>query len=407
MIEHFIGLRYLKGNGFTKVVTWFSLIGIAIGVATLIIVSSVMNGFRDELLDKIVGMNGHIEVSTYGDIGINSYEQVKNEILKANNVKLAIAQIEKQAILINGSSGRGIIVHGISKEDLNQKELISSNINADKNTDFSGNSVLIGKRLSETTALKIGDTVRCLIPDGLITAFGNVPKEEEFKIVGIFEVGMNEYDKNVILMPLATAQSFFNMNGKITKFELFVRNTNNIDTTATAISNRFNGKFNVLDWQHADASIFHAVIVEKNVMSLILSIIILVAAFNIISGLTMLTSNKTRDIAVLRTIGMSKKSILHIFLYVGSTIGVLGTVLGTVLGLSVALNINKIKAFLESLSGTDLFSEEIYFLSQLPSKIDIYEIITIAGFSLLMSFLATIYPARKAYCLNPVDALRF
>ena len=407
MIEAFIGRRYLKGSGFTKVVTWISLIGIALGVATLIIVSSVMNGFRDELLDKIVGMNGHIEVSTYGDVGIKNYEQVRTKILNAKNVKSAIAQIEKQAILISGGSGRGIIVHGISTNDLKKKTLIYSNIKTGKNADFKGNSVFIGKRLAETMALNIGSTIRCLLPDGLVTAFGNVPKEEEFKIKGIFEVGMNEYDKNVILMPLDTAQDFFNMKGKITKFELFVKDTKNINKSATTLSKKFKGVLNVLDWQHADASIFHAVVVEKNVMSLILSIIILVAAFNIISGLTMLTSNKTRDIAILRTIGMTKKSILRIFLYVGSTIGVLGTMAGVAIGLSISLNIDKIKSFLEKLSGSDLFSEEIYFLSQLPSKIDSVEIAIIVVFSLLMSFLATIYPAKKASNLNPVAALRF
>ncbi len=407
MIEAFIGRRYLKGSGFTKVVTWFSLIGIALGVATLIIVSSVMNGFRDELLDKIVGMNGHIEVSTYGDVGIKNYEQVRTKILNAKNVKSAIAQIEKQAILISGGSGRGIIVHGISTNDLKKKTLIYSNIKTGKNANFNGNSVFIGKRLAENMALNIGSTIRCLLPDGLVTAFGNVPKEEEFKIKGIFEVGMNEYDKNVILMPLDTAQDFFNMKGKITKFELFVKNTKDINKTAITLSKKFKGVLNVLDWQHADASIFHAVVVEKNVMSLILSIIILVAAFNIISGLTMLTSNKTRDIAILRTIGMTKRSILRIFLYVGSTIGVLGTMAGVAIGLSISLNIDKIKSFLEKLSGSDLFSEEIYFLSQLPSKIDSVEIAIIVVFSLLMSFLATIYPAKKASNLNPVAALRF
>lgn len=406
MIESFIGRRYLKGSGFTKVVTWFSFIGIALGVATLIIVSSVMNGFRDELLDKIVGMNGHIEISTYGDTGISNYEQIRSKLLSDGNIKSALAKVEKQAILINGGAGRGIIVNGMSQQDLKLKTLVSKNIKAGKISDFTGNSVFIGTRLAETMALKPGDTIRCLIPDGLVTAFGNVPKEEDFRIVGIFEIGMNEYDKNVILMPLNTAQEFFNMPQKITKFELFVKDAKNINSTAVALGKTYN-TLQVLDWQHADASIFHAVIVEKNVMSLILSIIIIVATFNIISGLTMLTSNKTRDIAILRTMGMNKRSILKIFIYVGSAIGVLGTIVGVIIGLSVALNIDTIKSILERLSGSELFSEEIYFLSQLPSKIDSIEVLIIIGFALLMSFIATLYPAKKASKLNPIEALRF
>lgn len=405
--ETFISSRYLHGSGFTKVVTWFSFIGIALGVATLIIVTSVMNGFKSELLDKIVGMNGHIEVSTYGDVGISNYEQLRSKLLTDKNVKSALAQVEKQAILISGSNGRGIVISGISQEDLKLKTLVSSNIKVGKISDFAGNSVFIGKRLAETMDLKIGDTVRCLIPDGLITVFGNVPKEEDFLVKGIFEVGMNEYDKNVILMPLNTAQEFFNLSRKITKFELFVYNSNIINKTTKSLVQSIPGNLRVLDWQHADASIFHAVIVEKNVMSIILSIIILVAAFNIISGLTMLTSNKIRDIAILRTMGMMRRSVLKIFLYIGMKIGICGTALGCILGLTIALNIDTIKNILEKISSHELFSEEIYFLSQLPAEVNPIEVVYIIGFSLLMCLIATIYPASKASKLNPVDALRF
>ncbi len=407
MITSFIGLRYLKGSGFTKVVTWFSFLGIALGVATLIIVTSVMNGFRSELLDKIVGMNGHIEVSTYGDTGIANYNGIRRILQKNRNLSAIIATVDKQTILLAQDNARGIVVNGISIEDLKQKKIIASNIKSGNISNFYENVVFIGTRLAETMALKLGDTVRCLIPDGLITAFGTVPKEEEFKVAGIFEAGMNDYDKNVILMPLSTAQDFFNINGKISKFELFVREDVSVNRVTSELLKTLPRNLRILDWQHADAGIFHAVVVEKNVMSLILSIIILVAAFNIISGLTMLTSNKTRDIAILRTVGMTKHSILKIFLYIGSTIGVFGTGLGLALGLAVSLNIEKIKNFLEKLTGNELFSEEVYFLSQLPVKINPVEILFIAIFSLLMCFLATIYPAKKASALNPVDALRF
>lgn len=407
MITSFIGLRYLRSTGFAKVVTWFSFLGIALGVATLIIVTSVMNGFKTELLDKIVGMNGHIEISTYGDTGIRDYDKIRDVIQKNKNLQSVIATVDKQTVLLTSNNARGIIVNGMSREDFAQKKLISSNIKGGNISSFHGSVVFIGTRLAETMALKLGDSIRCLIPDGLITAFGTVPKEEEFKIAGIFEAGMNDYDKNVILMPLDTAQDFFNMNGAISKFELFVKDGVPVNNVTSELLKAVPTNLKILDWQHADAGIFHAVVVEKNVMSLILSIIILVAAFNIISGLTMLTSNKTRDIAILRTVGMTRSSILKIFLYIGTTIGVLGTSLGLALGIAISLNVEKIKNFLEKFTNSELFNEEIYFLSQLPVKINPTEVLLIAVFSLLMCFLATIYPAKKASSLNPVDALRF
>lgn len=411
MIESFIALRYLKsskGTGFTRVVTWFSFIGIALGVATLIIVTSVMNGFRIELLDKIVGMNGHIEVTTYGDIGIENYNKLKDNIKSSDkNIHIVIPQIERQAVIMLPDNARGAIIQGLTLNSLKNKKLIYNNIESGNIEDFKSNKIFIGKRLAEILNAKLNDKITLLIPEGVVTPFGKVPKEEEFEIAGIFQVGMNEYDKNVILMSLDTAQEFFDIKNRVSKIEIFLNNIDKVSKTANNLVKVVPNNLQILDWQHADASIFHAVIVEKNVMTLILSIIVLVAMFNILSCLTMLSSNKIRDIAILRTMGIKRNSILKIFVYIGSIIGTLGTMSGIGLGLLISLNIDKVKTLLNKLSNVNVFNEEIYFLSQLPSKIDWFEVTIICSFSLILCFFATLYPAFKASKINPIDALRF
>ena len=410
MIERFIALRYLrsgKSSGFAYVVTWFSFIGIALGVATLIIVTSVMNGFRAELLDKIVGMKGHIIVSRADHEGILDYDKLAEQIAQSDNkIKKVIPQIEQQCVLASRGNARGIMVQGFSQDSLKIKNLVSNNIKSGKISNFQKQTIFIGKRLANLMNLKLGDSVKLMIPDGLETPFGNLPKEESFEISGIFEVGMNEYDKNIILMPLATAQDFFNQVNKVSQIEIFIDDVDNSQKIAQKLADTIGSGFMILDWQHSDASILHAVVVEKNVMTLILSIIILVAVFNIISGLTMLTSSKTRDIAILRTMGMTQKSILKIFFTIGSSIGFLGTTIGISLGLLVSTNIDRIKQFLERFSNSELFSEEIYFLTQIPSKVDWLEVLYITLFSIILCFIATLYPAKKASKLDPVEALR-
>lgn len=410
MIERFIALRYLKSgksSGFAYVVTWFSFIGIALGVATLIIVTSVMNGFRAELLDKIVGMKGHIVVSRVDHSGISGYNELSGEITQSDTkIKSVIPLIEQQSVIISKGNARGIMVQGISQKDLKSKGLIANNIKSGKLSCFRGHTVFIGSRLSEILGIKTGESIKLMIPDGLVTPFGYLPKEETFEVSGVFEVGMNEYDKNIILMPLETAQAFFDKAGCVSQIEIFIDNVDSSQKVAKKLANEIGQDFMILDWQHSDASIFHAVVVEKNVMTLILSIIILVAVFNIISGLTMLTSSKVKDIAILRTMGITQKSVLKIFFIIGSSIGVLGTGLGVSLGLLVSLNIDRIKQFLEKLSGTDLFNEEIYFLTQIPSQTDWMEVLYIVIFSISLCFIATIYPAKKASKLDPVEALR-
>ncbi len=410
MLERFIALRYLKSgksSGFAYVVTWFSFIGIALGVATLIIVTSVMNGFRAELLDKIVGMKGHIVVSDVEHKGISNYDDVAKQIEKIDKrILKVIPQIEQQAVVMANGQARGALVQALSQQSLTKKNLISEHIKAGKIAAFKEQSIFIGRRMAEILGVKIGDTLELMTPDGEVTTMGTTVKSETYTVAGVFEVGMNEYDKNIILMPLAEAQDFWEMPGKVSQIEIFIDNVDNSQEIARKIVQMLGSGFMVLDWKHSDSSIFHAVEVEKNVMTLILSIIILVAVFNIISGLTMLTSSKVKDIAILRTMGMTKKSILQIFFTIGSAIGILGTGIGISLGLLVSLNIDRIKQFLERFSDSKLFSEEIYFLSQIPSKTDWMEVCFIAVFAIVLCLMATLYPATKASKLDPVEALR-
>ena len=410
MIERYIALRYLrfgKRSGFAYVVTLFSLIGIALGVATLVIVTSVMNGFRDELLDKIVGMRGHIVVTSKNNTGISEYDALKTKISKMDKrITKVIPQIEQQAVIAVNGKARGAMIQALSKESLDNKTLISKNIKYEQRTDFKDQSILIGKRMAEILGVTIGDDIELMIPDGEVEKTSKSVKSDSYKIVGIFEVGMNEYDKNIIIMPLSEAQDFWDTTGKVSQIEIFIDDVDNSNEIAQKIATQLRGEYIVTDWKHSDSSIFHAVTVEKNVMTLILSIIVLVAVFNIISGLTMFTNSKTKEIAILKTIGLTRKSILNIFLIIGSSIGVIGTTTGISLGLVISLNIDNIKKFLERFSESELFSEEIYFLTHIPSKTDTAEVCCIAMFVYILSLIATVYPAIKASRLDPVEALR-
>ena len=410
MIERFIAFRYLKSrknSGFAYVVTWFSFVGIALGVSTLIIVTSVMNGFRAELLDKIVGMKGHIVVSDVEHKGISDYDNIAKQIEKIDRrIQKVIPQIEQQGIVMANGQTRGTLIQALSQQSLIQKKLISENIKTGKISDFQNQSIFIGRRMAEILGLKLGDTLELMIPDSEISAIGTTVKGETYTVGGIFEVGMNEYDKNIILMPLNEAQDFWEMPKKVSQIEIFIDTVDNSYEIAQKIAQSLGSGYMVLDWKHSDSSIFHAVEVEKNVMTLILSIIILVAVFNIISGLTMLTSSKIKDIAILRTMGMTKQSIIKIFFTIGSSIGLFGTACGISLGLVVSLNIDRIKQFLEKFSDSKLFNEEIYFLTQIPSKTDWMEVSCISVFAIILCLLATIYPAIKASKLDPVEALR-
>ncbi|MBY0462448.1 MAG: lipoprotein-releasing ABC transporter permease subunit [Alphaproteobacteria bacterium] len=407
--ERLLAYRYLRSprqEGFISVIAGFSFIGIALGVAILIIVMSVMNGFRQELLTRIIGMRGHILVQGIQS-PIENYQPVIDLVRKVPGVENAFPVLERQAIMTFRGQARGISIHAMDLSELRKRSIITDNIKAGTLDDFQGDGLLIGSRLAEFMHLKVGDRIVMITPEGNVTAFGTVPRQKSFIIKGVFQVGMHDYDKNVVFMPLTTAQNLFKLPDQISHIEIFSTHIELAPQLAYVVQQTLGSHVQVLDWQHGDSQIFHAVQIERNVMFLILTLIILIASFNIISSLIMLVKDKTRDIAILRTMGASRRSMMRIFFLTGATIGAVGTLMGVILGLSFSLNIESIRQFLQSLSGTELFSEEIYFLTQLPAKVDWGEVGAVVGMSLLLSFLATLYPAWRAARLDPVEALRF
>ena len=408
--ERFVAKRYLRAKrkeGFISVITGFAFTGIALGVATLIIVMSVMNGFRQELLSRILGLNGHIGIMSPAGYPFNNYKTAVKEIGEFEHVKFVIPMIENQLLVSAGKAAEGAMVRGISRQDLLQRPVLKTALSLVNMEEFEGNSVIVGSRLANKMGIVPGDEITLISPNGKVTAFGTVPRMKSYKVIGTFEVGMFEYDANYIFMPLETAQTYFGMKGAVSHIDVTLDDENMLRPVRRAIEESIGGGAYVFDWKQTNAAFFNAIDVERNVMFLILTMIILVAAFNIITGLIMLVKDKGRDIAVLRTMGAGKGSIMRIFFLDGAFIGVVGTILGVSLGLLVCDNIETIRQFLEGLSGRELFSAEIYFLSKLPAKVDVTEVSVVASISLLLSFLATLYPAYRAAKFDPVEALRY
>jgi lipoprotein-releasing system permease protein len=379
-----------------------------LGVATLIVVMAVMNGFRAELLTRILGVNGHLIVQPV-DMPLEDYAAVAGRINGVPGVKYAIPLIDGQ-VLAQGNigSGTGALVRGIRGEDLGKLSIVADNIKQGSLAGFdSGEGVAIGSRMAQNLGLVLGDTNSLISPDGDVTPLGTTPRLKGYPVTAIFEVGMSEYDSSIVFMPFSEAQLFFNMEGKAQTIEIYVDDPDNVDALKPKVEAAAQRQIFLTDWRQRNQTFFSALEVERNVMFMILTLIVLVAALNIISGLVMLVKDKGHDIAILRTMGATRGAVLRIFLMTGAAIGVVGTIAGVVLGTIVCLNIESIREFFSWLTGTLLFNPELYFLSQLPAKMDAGETISVVLMALALSFLATLFPAWRAARLDPVEALRY
>jgi len=408
-VEWMIALRYMRARraeGFISVIAGFSLMGIALGVATLIIVLSVMNGFRGELLDRILGLNGHIAVvSTSGPL--SDYDPLAERVRMIDGVLSVTPLVEGQILATNGGRAAGALVRGLTPEALAARPSIAGNIRLGSLSQFgAGDGVVMGSRLARTLGVRVGDKVTLVSPRGTVTAFGTVPRMQAYRVVATFEVGMFEFDSTFIFMPLEAAQQYFRLGDTVNQLEIFVADPDAFQGQRRAISGVVGPGHRLFDWQQANSSFFNALQVERNVMFLILTLIILVAAFNIISSLIMLVKDKGSAIAILRTVGASRGMVMRVFFIVGTSIGVVGTIAGAILGLVFSENIEVIRRWLETLTGTELFAAEIYFLSQLPAEVDPGEVVMVISMALGLSILATLYPSWRASRLDPVEALR-
>ena len=401
-------LRARRGERFVSVIAGFSLIGIALGVATLIIVMSVMGGFKVDLLNRILGFNGHLGV--YGAAGpLTDFDALAGRIRAVPGVTQVIPVVDGQVLLTDsrGTSSGGF-VRGIRQDDLRRLGSVSSHILAGSLDDFHGDdAIAVGVGLARKFLLHVGSDLTLVSPQGAATAFGTVPRVRAYKVVAIFQVGENDYDSVYVFLPLAAAQVFFQKPDQATQLEVMVRDPEDVATVNRAIRAALPGApISIVDWQQNNNSFFAAVQVEQNVMFLILTLIILVAAFNVISSLIMMVKDKTRDIAVLRTLGAGRGAVMRIFLMCGASVGITGTLVGTVLGILFCLNIESIQHVVEAATGTQVFNPEVYYLTHLPAKLDWHEVAQVIVMALGLSLLATLYPSWRAARTDPVEALR-
>ncbi len=408
--ERMVAMRYLRARrqeGFISVISWFSLLGIGLGVATLIVVMSVMNGFRAELFSRVLGLNGHMNVLAMDGM-LFDYEPLIQKIKAVPGVLEVSPSIEGQTLITKDGGASGALVRGVDPETFKKRDIIVKHITAGSLNDFGDDRIVIGVRMASRLGLHVGDALTLISPTSKTTVFGSAPRLRAYPIAAIFDVGMYEYDNGFIFMPLPSAQLFFKTGTGVSSLEIFVTTPHNFNRIKTAIYDALkDDNVRLLDWQQTNSSFFTALQVERNVMFLILSMIIMVAAFNIISGLIMLVKDKGRDIAILRTMGASRGMVMRIFFLSGASIGVLGTIFGLCLGIVIADNIENVRQILQTLTRTELFSAEIYFLTHLPSVIDWREVVQVVLMALGLSFLATLYPSWRAARLDPVEALRY
>jgi lipoprotein-releasing system permease protein len=407
--ERMVAFRYLRARraeGFVSVIAIFSLLGIALGVATLIIVMSVMNGFRAELVGRILGLNGHLAV--YGEgARLPDFAAAAARVRQVPGVVSATPLIEGQVMATADAGASGALVRGIRPEDISERGLIASHIVAGSLAEFGEDNIVVGERLARRLGVGVGGRITLISPEGTDTAFGTVPRLKTYTIAALFNVGFYEYDNSFIYVPLHSAQIFFRMQDAVSNLEVFVENPDRVQEVGRRIAAALGGRVRIVDWQQANSTLVNAVDIERNVMFLILALIILVASFNIISGMIMLVKDKGRDIAILRTMGASRGMILRIFMLSGASIGIVGTLAGFALGVVFTLNIEAIRQFLQDLLHVKLFAAEIYFFTRIPAQIEAGEVAAIVIMALALSFLATLYPSWRAARLDPVEGLRY
>jgi lipoprotein-releasing system permease protein len=408
--EWMLSLRYLRARrreGFISVIAGFSFLGIMLGVATLIIVMAVMNGFRQELLSKILGLNGHLLIQPL-ESPLTDFAAVADRISKVDGIYLAAPLVEGQALASSPFNASGVVVRGMLGADLNKLSQIAGNIKQGSLEGFdTGQGLAIGRRLAEQLSVRAGDNITLVSPRGAVTPMGTTPRIKAYKIAAVFEIGMSEYDSAFVFMPLTEAQAYFNRAGDVTAIEIYTNDPDHIDRFRQQVTDAAARPIYMIDWRQRNATFFNALQVERNVMFLILTLIVLVAALNIVSGLIMLVKDKSSDIAILRTMGASQGAMMRVFLITGASIGVVGTVVGFLLGTIVCLNIEEIRRFLSWLTNTELFSPELYFLSKLPADMNLRETLAVLVMALGLSLLATLYPSWRAARLDPVEALRY
>jgi lipoprotein-releasing system permease protein len=408
--EWMLSLRYLRARrkeGFISVIAGFSFLGIVLGVATLIIVMAVMNGFRHELLQKILGLNGHLLIQPL-EKPLTDWQEVSARIAKVPGIRLAAPIVEGQALASSPFNSGGVLVRGIRLEDLEKLPSIAKNIKQGTLKGFDeGKGLAIGRRLADELSLRAGDNITLVAPRGAVTPMGTMPRIKIYKIAAVFEIGMSEYDSAFVFMPLKEAQAYFNRAGDVTAIEVYTQDPDHVDQYRKAVQDAAQRPIFMIDWRQRNATFFTALQVERNVMFLILTLIVLVAALNIVSGLIMLVKDKGQDIAILRTMGATQGAIMRVFLITGAAIGVVGTLVGFLLGVVISLNIESLRQFMSWLTSTDLFSPELYFLSHLPADMDTSETVAVVVMALTLSLLATLYPSWRAARLDPVEALRY
>ncbi len=408
--EWMLALRYLRARrkeGFISVIAGFSFTGIMLGVATLIIVMAVMNGFRNELFAKILGLNGHVIVNKIGG-PFDDYDAIAKRIARVPGVRAAMPLIEGQVLVSSAAQGTGAIVRGMSEDSMRALPLIASNIRYGSLDGFGERrGIAIGTRLASMLRVTVGDSITLVSPRGAQTPFGMAPRSKPYVISALFEMGMAEYDRTMVFMPLKEAQRYFSRGAEVDALEVVVDNPQRVDDYLQAIRQAAGPTVHVADWRQRNETYFTVLEVERNVMFLILSLIVLVAALNIISGLMMLVKDKGRDVAILRTMGATRGAMMRVFLITGASIGVVGTLAGLVLGITFCLNIESIRKLIAWMTSTTIFDPNVYYLTRLPADMDVRETVTIVLMALALSILATLYPSWRTSTLDPVEALRY